>query len=54
MIKRMLIVGSGAALLGIVFVGRDALSYLRTSAGYVTDAVRESVPSSFRSTAREA
>ena len=41
MIKKMLIVGSGAALLGLVFVGRDAMSYLRTSAGYVSDAVQE-------------
>ena len=48
MIKKMLIVGSGAALLGLVFVGRDAMSYLRTSAGYVTDSVRESVPVEFQ------
>jgi chromosome segregation ATPase len=48
MIKRMLIVGGGAALLGLVFVGRDAASYLRTSAGYMTDAVRESVPIEFQ------
>jgi chromosome segregation ATPase len=48
MIKKMLIVGSGAALLGLVFVGRDAISYIRTSAGYVNDAVQESVPIEFQ------
>jgi chromosome segregation ATPase len=48
MIKKVLIVGSGAALLGLVFVGRDAMSYLRTSAGYVSDAVQESVPIEFQ------
>jgi hypothetical protein len=48
MIKKMLIVGGGAALVGLVLVGRDAFSYLRTSAGYVTDAVQESVPIEFQ------
>jgi phage shock protein A len=48
MIKKTLIVGSGAALLALVFVGRDAMSYLRTSAGYVADGVRESVPVEFQ------
>ena len=48
MLKRILIVGGGAALLGLVFVGRGAMSYLRTSAGYVTDAVQESVPIEFQ------
>ncbi len=48
MIKKVLIVGGGAALLGLVFVGRDAMSYLRTSAGYVSDAVQEAVPIEFQ------
>jgi hypothetical protein len=48
MIKKMLVVGGGAALVGLVLVGRDAYSYLRTSAGYVTDAVQESVPIEFQ------
>jgi chromosome segregation ATPase len=48
MIKRILIVGGSAAVLGLVFVGRDAMSYLRTSAGYVTDAVKETVPIQFQ------
>jgi hypothetical protein len=48
MIHKILIVGGGAALLGLVFVGRDAMSYLRTSAGYVSDAVKETVPIEFQ------
>ena len=48
MIKKMLILGGGAALVGLVLVGRDAMSYLRTSAGYVTDAAREAVPIEFQ------
>ena len=48
MIKKMLVIGGGAALVGLVLVGRDAFSYLRTSAGYVTDAVQESVPIEFQ------
>lgn len=48
MIKKMLFVGGGAVLIGVVLVGRDAWSYLRTSAGYVTDAVQEAVPIEFQ------
>jgi Rad3-related DNA helicase len=48
MIKRMLVIGGGAVLVSTVLVGRNALSYLRTSAGYVTDAVQESVPIEFQ------
>lgn len=48
MIKKALIAGSGVALLGLVFVGRDAMSYIRTSAGYVSDAVQETVPIEFQ------
>jgi chromosome segregation ATPase len=48
MIKRILLVGGGVAVLGLVFVGRDAMSYIRTSAGYVSDAVHESVPIEFQ------
>jgi chromosome segregation ATPase len=44
----MLVIGSGAALVGVLLVGRDAWSYLRTSAGYVTDAVEEAVPTEFQ------
>jgi chromosome segregation ATPase len=48
MVRKLLIVGSGAALLGLIVVGRDAWSYLRTSTGYVTDAVQEAVPIEFQ------
>ena len=48
MIKKMLMLGGGAALVGMALVGRNAYSYLRTSAGYVTDAVQEAVPIEFQ------
>lgn len=48
MIKRILLVSGGVAVLGLVFAGRDAMSYIRTSAGYVTDAVQETVPVEFQ------
>jgi len=48
MIKRV-IVGTGVALLlGLLFFGRDVFSYVRTSAGYVKDSVRETVPMEFQ------
>jgi hypothetical protein len=48
MIRKMFLVGGGAVLVGVLLVGRDVFSYLRTSAGYVTDAVQESVPIEFQ------
>ena len=48
MIRRMLAIGGGAALVGVLLVGREAWSYLRTSVGYVTDAVQEAVPTEFQ------
>ncbi|MCE5303654.1 MAG: hypothetical protein LLF97_11170 [Planctomycetaceae bacterium] len=48
MIRKLLMVGSGVVLVTVVLVGRDAYSYLRTSAGYVTDAVQEAVPIEFQ------
>lgn len=48
MIRKMLLIGGGAVLVSTVFAGRSALSYLRTSAGYVTDAVQEAVPIEFQ------
>ena len=48
MVRKLLVLGGGAALVGVLLVGRDAFSYLRTSAGYVTDAVQEAVPAGFQ------
>jgi chromosome segregation ATPase len=48
MIKRALMVTGGVVLVGAVLVGRDAFSYVRTLAGYATDAVQEAVPVEFQ------
>jgi hypothetical protein len=48
MVKRIVYVGGGVALLGVLLVGRDLFSYVRTSAGYVSDAVQEAVPIEFQ------
>ncbi len=48
MIRKMLIIGGGTVLLGLFLFGRSAYSYLRTSCGYVTDAVQEAVPIDFQ------
>eukprot|EP01106_Pelomyxa_sp_JSP_P019266 TRINITY_DN9543_c0_g1_i1.p1 TRINITY_DN9543_c0_g1~~TRINITY_DN9543_c0_g1_i1.p1 ORF type:complete len:303 (-),score=54.16 TRINITY_DN9543_c0_g1_i1:387-1196(-) len=46
---RRAIVGTGVAmLLGFFFFGRDAVSYVRTSAGYVKDSVQNTVPMGFQ------
>lgn len=48
MIKKALL-GSGAALaLALFFFGRDAVSYVSTSTGYLKDAVKDSVPIDFQ------
>jgi chromosome segregation ATPase len=48
MIKKLVIVGGGVLLVGLFVFGRSAISYVRTSAGYVTDAVQDSVPVQFQ------
>jgi len=47
MIKKAVIAGGAAVLLGVLLFGRNAVSYVRTSAGYVRDSVQESVPVEF-------
>jgi len=48
MIKRVIFVGlAGVGLVGL-FVGRDAVSYLSTSFGYVKQAAQEAVPIEFQ------
>lgn len=47
MIKKA-ILGTGVALvLGLLFFGRDAASYVTTSTGYLKDSVKDSVPIEF-------
>ena len=48
MIRKVVIVGGGVLLVGVFVFGHSAVSYVRTSAGYVTDAVQESVPIEFQ------
>jgi len=48
MIKRMLFIGGGTVALVAVCFGGTALSYLRTSAGYMSDAVENAVPIAFQ------
>ncbi|MCA9262264.1 MAG: hypothetical protein KDA60_00385 [Planctomycetales bacterium] len=47
MLKKLLYAGSGVVLLSGLLFGRDAVSYVRTSAGYVKDSVKHSVPVEF-------
>ena len=48
MIKKAIIGTAVALVLVMFFFGRDAISYLRTSAGYVKDAVHSSVSPEFQ------
>jgi len=47
MFKKLLMAGGIALGLGLLFLGRDTLSYLRTSAATIKGAVRTSVPVEF-------
>jgi chromosome segregation ATPase len=47
MIKKAIIVSGGAALAMVLLFGHSAVSYVRTSVGYLTSAVQESVPIEF-------
>lgn len=48
MLKKVVIVGAGAALLAGLIFGRDAFSYVGTSLGLVKKTVKESVPIDFQ------
>ncbi|NUQ63397.1 MAG: hypothetical protein HUU20_13040 [Pirellulales bacterium] len=48
MIKKAMIGGGAALLLGLLFFGRDAVSYVTTSTGYLKDSVKDSVPIEFQ------
>lgn len=47
MVKKVILIAGGATLLGVVLVGTNAVSYISTSAGYMSDSVRNSVPIEF-------
>jgi len=44
MFKKLIVTVAGAALLSVLFFGRDAASYLSTSFGWVKDSVKSQVP----------
>src|SRR5580698_6746019 len=47
MIRRTIFSVAGLALLSVFFFGRDAVSYVHTSAGMVKDSVKSAVPLTF-------
>lgn len=47
MIKKAIILVGVVVLIGLLLYGTHAISYIRTSAGYVADSVREAVPIGF-------
>ncbi len=47
MIKRLVLGGVVVVLVGLLFLGRDAVSYVRTSVGWMKDSVKSSVPVEF-------
>ena len=49
MVKKVLFSSGVALALSLVFFGRNAVSYVRTSLGYVRDSVESSVPVEFKS-----
>jgi len=48
MIRKAVLIGGGTLLAGVFVFGPSAVSYVRTSAGYVTDTVQQSVPVEFQ------
>jgi len=47
MIRRVIFLGVGAAVLGALVFGRHASSYVRTATGWVSDSVKQAVPIEF-------
>jgi peptidoglycan hydrolase CwlO-like protein len=47
MIRKMLVTVAGASLLAVLFFGRDAVSYMSTSVGWVKESVKSNVPVEF-------
>ena len=48
MVKKVLLIGGSVVLVSLVLFGRSAISYVRTSANYVSDSVQDSVPIEFQ------
>jgi len=48
MLRKVIIAGIGGALLTGVLVGKDAVSYVRTSFGYIKQAAQDAVPIEFQ------
>lgn len=48
MIRKVIVGTAVAFLVGTLFFGRDVLSYVRTSVGYVTESVTDCVPMEFQ------
>ena len=48
MLKRVFIIGGGVLLVLVLLFGKSTISYIRTSAGYISDAAQESVPIEFQ------
>lgn len=47
MVKRLILGGAGAGLVCLVLFGREALSYVGTTAGWFKDSVKNSIPVEF-------
>jgi len=48
MIRKVILTAAGVFLVGAVFLGRDVVSYLRTSIGYLKQTVCQTVPMEFQ------
>lgn len=47
MIRKAIVTAAGASLLAVLFFGRDAVSYVSTSFGWMKDSVKSNVPVEF-------
>jgi len=47
MVRRILMAAGGLGLVAVMFLGRDAFSYMKTSAGWVTESVKSNIPIEF-------
>jgi predicted nucleic acid-binding Zn-ribbon protein len=47
MVRRIILTAGGLGLVAVMFFGRDAFSYVKTSAGWVKESVKSSIPVEF-------